>query len=138
MSSASSEQDLIYAKDLTRDDVRALERFLNTEIGRVSDNVGETGETAFAVNALIILISSSAGVLDFLLEVEHPSEWQKAMIVHEWQRLRGIAHPFNHCDGYDHQRWWNRIDRYDQSEPVVSQHYLAQGTSQHTIEPDQR
>lgn len=127
MTSASSERKLAFAQDITRDDVRALEGFLHTQLGRVSEEVGETGETAFAMHALVILVSDSAGLLHMLLKVEQPDWWQKAMIVREWQRLRLIAHPYNHCDGFDHELWWHRIDRYDADDTFITQRRLATG-----------
>ncbi|MDI2129134.1 transposase [Yinghuangia seranimata] len=127
MTSTSSERKLVFAQDITREDVRVLEEFLHTQLGRVSDRVGESGETAFAINALVSLVADSAGLLHMLLKVKQPDWWQKAMIVSEWQRLRLIAHPYNHCDGFDHERWWRRIDRYDADDTFITQRRLATG-----------
>ncbi|MFF0107715.1 hypothetical protein [Streptomyces hirsutus] len=104
MTNPSPERTLIYAVDLTPEDVRALETFLNAQLGRVSEEVGEAGETSFAMRSLLILVGDSAGFLRQLLTVERPEPWQRAAIVREWQRLRSTAHDFNHCDGYDYDR----------------------------------
>lgn len=61
MTDPPPERTLIYAADLTAEDVRALETFLNAQLGRVSEGVGETGETFFAMRSLLILVSDSAG-----------------------------------------------------------------------------
>ncbi|MEU3981273.1 hypothetical protein AB0F77_14310 [Streptomyces sp. NPDC026672] len=46
MTNSPPERTLIYAVDLTPENVRALETFLNAQLGRVSEDVGETGETS--------------------------------------------------------------------------------------------
>ncbi|MET7843724.1 hypothetical protein ABZT45_35010 [Streptomyces sp. NPDC005356] len=66
--------------------------------------MGETGESSFAIRSLLILVSDWAGFLHALLRLERPDSWQRAAIVREWQPLRGTAHPFNHCDGFDRDR----------------------------------
>ncbi|MDI2127716.1 hypothetical protein [Yinghuangia seranimata] len=121
MPNPSPERTLTYARDVTREDVRALDTFLYRQLERVSDQVGETGETAFAMRALISLVSNSAAFLDALVQVEQPEAWQQRMIVTEWQRLRGTAKDFNHCDGYDQDRWWNEIRHYDAAEEAAEQ-----------------
>ncbi|GGV71538.1 hypothetical protein GCM10010294_31020 [Streptomyces griseoloalbus] len=113
MTGPKSERTLTYAAELTREDIIALETFLNTQLGRVYEAVGRTGETSFAMQSLLILVSDSAGFLHTLLRLERPDPWQRAAIVREWQRLRSTAHPFNHCDGFDHDRWWNEVRHYD-------------------------
>ncbi|QJT02440.1 hypothetical protein G9272_20680 [Streptomyces asoensis] len=112
---------LIYAVDLTTENVRALETFLNAQLGRVSEEVGETGETAFAMRSLLILVSDSAGFLYQLVAVERPEPWQQAAIVREWQRLRSTALDFNHCHGYDYDRWWKQIRHYDAADEGAEQ-----------------
>ncbi|MEU5438945.1 hypothetical protein AB0G73_37225 [Streptomyces sp. NPDC020719] len=128
MTNPLSERTLIYAADLTPEDVRALETFLNVQLGRVHEEVGETGDTSFAMRSLSILVSDSVGCLHKLLTVEQPETWQQAAIVREWQRLRSTAHPFNHCDGYDH-RWWKQVRHYDAADAAAEQerirHYAA-------------
>ncbi|MFD9288337.1 hypothetical protein ACFWBV_08495 [Streptomyces sp. NPDC060030] len=121
MTSPQAESTLTYAADLTREDVTALETFLNAQLGRVSEVVGETGETSFAMQSLLILVSDSAGFLDVLLRLEQPDLWQRAAIVREWQRLRSTAHPFNHCEGFDHDRWWNQVRHYDATDERAEQ-----------------
>ncbi|MFD9484161.1 hypothetical protein [Streptomyces sp. NPDC059991] len=121
MTSPQSERTLSYAGDLTREDVIALEAFLNTHLGRVYEDGGETGETSFAIRSLLILVSDSAGFLHTLLRLERPDPWQRAGIVREWQRLRSTAHPFNNCDGFDHDRWWNQVRHYCASEESAEQ-----------------
>jgi hypothetical protein len=101
MTTPPFEHALTYAEDLRPEDVRALEAFLNVQLGRVYEEVGETGETSFAMRSLLILVCDSAGLLYTLLAVERPERWQRAAIVREWQRLRSTAHEFNHCDGDD-------------------------------------
>ena len=131
MTSPQPECTLTYAADLTSEDVRALETFLNTQLGRVCEEVGETGEASFAMRSLLILISDSAGFLHTLLRLEQPDPWQRAAIVREWQRLRSTAHPFNHCDGFDHDRWWNQVRHYDATDESAEQERirrLAGGT----------
>lgn len=103
-----SKRTLVYAEDLRPEDVHALETFLNVQLGRVYEEVCETGETSFAMRSLLILVCDSAGLLHTLLAVERPETWQRAAIVREWQRLRSTAHEFNHCEGYDHDRWRTR------------------------------
>lgn len=90
-----------------------METFLNTQLGRVYEVVGETGETSFAMQSLLILVSDSAGFLHGLLRLEQPDSWQRAAIVREWQRLRSTAHPFNHCEEFNYDRWWNQVQHYD-------------------------
>lgn len=121
MTSSQSERALAYAADLTHEDVRALETFINTQLNRVCEEVGETGETSFAMRSLLILVSDSAGFLHALLRLERPDPWQRAAIVREWQRLRGTAHSFNHCDGFDHDRWWNQVRHYDATDEGAEQ-----------------
>jgi hypothetical protein len=121
VTSPQSERTLTYAAYVTREDVRALETFLNTQLGRVSEEVGETGETSFAIRSLFILVSDSAGFLHALLRLERPDPWQRAAIVREWQRLRSTAHPFNHCDGFDRDRWWKQVRHYDATDEGAEQ-----------------
>ncbi|MFJ2175913.1 hypothetical protein ACIOHE_23850 [Streptomyces sp. NPDC087851] len=121
MTSPQPERTLTYAAELTREDVRAVETFLNTQLGRVHEEVGETGETSFAMRSLFILVSDSAGFLHTLLRLERPERWQRAAIVREWQRLRSTAHPFNHCEGFDHDRWWKQVRHYDVSDERAEQ-----------------
>lgn len=85
----------------------------------MSEGVGETGETFFAMRSLLILVSDSAGFLHQLLTVERPEPWQRAAIVREWQRLRSTALDFNHCDGYDYDRWWKQIRHYDAADEAA-------------------
>ncbi|MGW6454383.1 hypothetical protein ACWF94_00390 [Streptomyces sp. NPDC055078] len=132
MTGSESERTLTYAADLTRDDVIALEAFLNTQLGRVYEVVGKTGETSFAMQSLLILVSDSAGFLHTLLRLGRPDPWQRAAIVREWQRLRSTAHPFNHCDGFDHDRWWNQVRHYDATDERAEQkriHRLVDGVA---------
>ncbi|MFC9854507.1 hypothetical protein ACIGW5_06490 [Streptomyces prasinus] len=121
MTGPESERTLTYAADLTCEDAVALETFLNTELGRVYEVVGETGETSFAMQSLLILVSDSAGFLHTLLRLEQPDSWQRTAIVREWQRLRSTAHPFNHCDGFDHDRWWHQVRHYDATDERAEQ-----------------
>ncbi len=121
MTTPPSERTLIYAEDLKPEDVRALETFLNVQLGRVYEEVGEAGETSFAMRALLRLVCDSAGLLYTLLTVEQPERWQRAAIVREWQRLRSTAHEFNHCEGYDHDRWWNQVRHFDTSDETAEQ-----------------
>ncbi|MGW5343509.1 hypothetical protein [Streptomyces sp. NPDC004050] len=121
MTTPPSEHPLIYAEDLRPEDVRALETFLNVQLGRVYKEVGETGETSFAMRSLLILVCDSAELLYTLLAVERPRMWQRAAIVREWQRLRSTAHEFNHCEGYDHDRWWNQVRHFDASDETSEQ-----------------
>ncbi|MER6678660.1 hypothetical protein [Streptomyces sp. NPDC000983] len=121
MTTPPSERTLIYAEDLRPGDVHALETFLNVQLGRVYEEVGETGETSFAMRSLLILVCDSAGLLHTLLAVERPETWQRAAIVREWQRLRSTAHEFNHCEGYDHDRWWNQVRHFDASDETNEQ-----------------
>ncbi|MGW4894018.1 hypothetical protein ACWEQL_17370 [Kitasatospora sp. NPDC004240] len=37
----------------------------------------------------------------------------------EWRRLRGTALDFNHCEGFDHARWWNPIEHFDASDETT-------------------
>ncbi|MCL7380355.1 hypothetical protein [Streptomyces sp. 35G-GA-8] len=113
MTSPQSEPTLAYAADLTHEDVIALTTFLNVQLGRVYKEVGATGETSFAMQSLLILVSDSAAFLHTLLRLEQPEPWQRAAIVREWQRLRSTARSFNHRDGFDHDRWWNQVRHYD-------------------------
>lgn len=121
MTRPQSERTLLYAVDLTREDVNALEVFLNTQLGRVYEEVGETGETSFAMRSLLVLVSDSAGFLHVLLRLERPDLGQRAAIVREWQRLRSTAHRFNHCDGFDHDRWWKEVRHYDAADESAEQ-----------------
>lgn len=125
MTGPESESTLAYAADLTREDVTVLEAFLNTQLGRVYELVGETGETSFAMQSLLILVSDSAGFLHALLRLEQPDSWQRAAIVREWQRLRSTAHPFNHCEGFDHDRWWNQVRHYDATDERAEQERIS-------------
>ncbi|MFF4922419.1 hypothetical protein ACFY4B_17710 [Kitasatospora sp. NPDC001261] len=95
--------------------------FLNIQLGRVYEEVGETGEMSFAMRSLLRLVCDSAGLLYTLLAVERPERWQRATIVREWQRLRSTAHEFNHCKGYDHDRWWNQVRHFDASDETAEQ-----------------
>ncbi|MEU0964195.1 hypothetical protein ABZ357_01670 [Streptomyces sp. NPDC005917] len=121
MTNPPPEHTLTYAVDLTPENVRALEAFLNAQLGRVSEEVGETGETSFAMRSLLILVCDSAGFLHQLLTVERPEPWQRTAIVREWQRLRSTAFDFNHCDGYDYERWWKQIRHYDAADEAAEQ-----------------
>ncbi|CAL9636429.1 hypothetical protein SUDANB120_06219 (plasmid) [Streptomyces sp. enrichment culture] len=121
MTTPPSERTLTYAEDLRPEDVRALETFLNVQLGRVYEEVGKTGEASFAMRSLLILVCDSAGLLYTLLAVERPQAWQRAAIVREWQRLRSTAHEFNHCEGYDHDRWWNQVRHFDASDEAAEQ-----------------
>ncbi|WP_432180552.1 hypothetical protein [Streptomyces sp. NBC_00063] len=85
--------------------------------------MGETGETSFAIRSLLILVSDSAGFLHALLRLERPDPWQRAAIVREWQRLRSTAHPFNHCDGFDCDRWWNQVRHYEATDERAEQEW---------------
>ncbi|MFD4033284.1 hypothetical protein ACFWVP_22915 [Streptomyces sp. NPDC058637] len=116
MTGPQSDRTLTYAAHLTREDVSALETFLITQLVRVHEEVGETGEASFAMQSLLSLFSDSAGFLHALLRLKQPDEWQRAAIVREWQRLRGAAHPFNHRAGFDHDRWWKQVHHYDASD----------------------
>ncbi|MFE5588364.1 hypothetical protein [Kitasatospora sp. NPDC056531] len=116
-----SERTLTFAEDLRSEDVRALETFLNVQLGRVYEEVGETGETSFAMRSLLRLVCDSAGLLYTLLAVDRPERWQRAAIVREWQRLRSTAHEFNHREGYDHDRWWNQVRHFDASDESAEQ-----------------
>lgn len=78
MTTPPSERTLTYAEDLRPEDVRALETFLNVQLGRVHEEVGETGETSFAMRSLLHLVCDSAGLLHTLLAVERPERWQRA------------------------------------------------------------
>ncbi|GAA2463376.1 hypothetical protein [Streptomyces lavendulocolor] len=124
MTKPPSERTLTYAEDLRPEDVRALEMFLNVQLGRVHKEVGETGEMSFAIRSLLILVCDSAGLLYTLLAVERPQTWQRAAIVREWQRLRSTAHEFNHCEGYDHDRWWNQVRHFDASDETAEQYRI--------------
>lgn len=73
------------------------------------------------MRSLLTLVCDSAGLLHTLLAVERPKTWQRAAIVREWQRLRSTAHEFNHCEGYEHDRWWNRVRRFDASDETNEQ-----------------
>ncbi|MGC9378098.1 hypothetical protein [Streptomyces sp. MH13] len=73
------------------------------------------------MRSLLILVSDSAGFLHQLLTVERPEPWQRAAIVREWQRLRSAALDFNHCDGYDYDRWWKQIRHYDAADEAAEQ-----------------
>lgn len=106
-------QAFTYAEEITPEDVRSLEAFLYEQWDRVYEEVGETGETSFAMRSLLRLISDSAGHLHALVTVEHLDAWQQAAVVREWQRLRSTAHEFNHRDGYDHGRWWHQVRHFD-------------------------
>ncbi|GAA3791957.1 hypothetical protein ACFS5L_06750 [Streptomyces phyllanthi] len=121
MTTQPSERTLTYAEDLRPEDVRALETFLNAQLGRVYEEVGETGETSFAMRSLLRLVCDSAGLLHELLVVERPERWQRATIVREWQRLRSTAHEFNHCEGYVHGRWWNQVRHFNASDETAEQ-----------------
>jgi hypothetical protein len=121
MTNSPFECTLTYAEELTPEDIRALEAFLNAQLGRVYEKVGETGEISFAMRALLILVSDSAGLLDTLITVERPDKWQRVMIVREWQRLRSTAKDFNHCEGYDHGRWWNQVQHFDAADEAAEQ-----------------
>ncbi len=121
MTNPPSERTLTYAEDIRPEDVRALETFLNVRLGRVYEEVGEAGETSFAMRSLLILVCDSAGLLYTLLAVERPQTWQRAAIVREWQRLRSTAREFNHCEGYDHDRWWNQVRHFDASGETAEQ-----------------
>ncbi|MFH9663413.1 hypothetical protein ACH4NF_34670 [Streptomyces sp. NPDC017248] len=121
MTTPPSERTLTYAEDLRPEDVRALEAFLNIQLGRVYEEVGETGEMSFAMRSLLILVCDSAGLLYTLLAVERPERWQRAAIVREWQRLRSTAREFNHREGYDHERWWNQVRHFDASDETAEQ-----------------
>ncbi|MFF1969304.1 hypothetical protein ACFVW5_37870 [Streptomyces sp. NPDC058232] len=112
---------LTYAEEITPEDIRALEAFLYVQWDRVYEEVGQTGETAFAMRSLLRLISDSAGFLHTLITVERPDAWQRAAIVREWQRLRSTAHEFNHCDGYDHGRWWHQVQHFDARDEASEQ-----------------
>ncbi|MEU3774201.1 hypothetical protein AB0F11_13525 [Streptomyces sp. NPDC032472] len=140
MMNPPSERTLNYAADLTREDVCALEAFLNAQLARMYEEVGETGETSFAMGSLLILVSDSAGLLDVLLRVEGPEPWQRAAIVREWQRLRSTAHAFNHCDGYDHDRWWKQVPHYDTDDETAEQERIRRfaddGPSTETTDED--
>lgn len=107
MTNSPFDRTLTYAEGLRPEGVGALETFLNIQLGRVYEEVGETGETSFAMRSLLRLVCDSAGLLLTLLAMERPETWQRAAIVREWQRLRSTAHEFNHCEGFDHDRWWN-------------------------------
>ncbi|MGW4894017.1 hypothetical protein ACWEQL_17365 [Kitasatospora sp. NPDC004240] len=72
MTTPPPERTFTYAEDLGPEDVRALETFLNVQLGRVYDEVGRTGETSFAMRSLLRLVSDSAGHLYALLTVERP------------------------------------------------------------------
>ncbi|MBC6465624.1 hypothetical protein HKK74_08965 [Actinomadura alba] len=120
------ERTITYAEDLTPEDIRGLETFLNVQLGQVYEEVGETGEISFAMRALLRLVSDSAGLLDTLLRVERPDTWQRAMIVREWQRLRSTASDFNHCDGYDHGRWWYQVRHFDAADEAAEQEQIRQ------------
>lgn len=113
------EHPLVYAVDLTREDIHAMEAFLNDQLGRVYEEVGETGEISFAIRSLIILVSNSAGFLDVLLRVGCPEPWQRDAIVREWGQLRAVAHDFNHCVGYNHDRWWDQVPHYDSADEIA-------------------
>ncbi|MFI6857304.1 hypothetical protein [Streptomyces sp. NPDC050416] len=121
MTNPSSTHGFLYAEDLTHEDVTALETFLNTHLGRVYDEVGPTGEISFAMRSLLILVSDSAGFLHSLLRVKQPEAWQRAAIVREWQRLRSTAADFNHCDGYDHDRWSDQVRHYNPADEAAEQ-----------------
>ncbi|AGJ59516.1 MULTISPECIES: hypothetical protein [Streptomyces] len=128
MTNPPSERTLIYAEDLRPEDVRGLETFLNVQLGRVYEEVGETGEASFAMRSLLRLVCDSAGLLYTLLAVERPETWQRAAIVREWQRLRSTAHEFNHCEGYDHDRWWNQVRHFDGSDETAEQDRIRRFT----------
>jgi hypothetical protein len=121
MTNPSPERGLVFAEDLTNEDVTALETFLNTHLGRVCAEAGPTGEPSFALRSLLILVSDSAGFLHSLLKVEQPDAWQRAAIVREWQRLRSTAKDFNHCDGYDHDRWWDQVRHFSAADEAAEQ-----------------
>jgi hypothetical protein len=121
MTTPPSQHALTHAEDLGPEDVRALEAFLDVQLGRVYEEVGETGETSFAMRSLLILVCDSAELLYTLLAVERPESWQRAAIVREWQRLRSTAYEFNHCEGYDHERWCSQVRHFDASEETVEQ-----------------
>ncbi|WP_438303563.1 hypothetical protein ACSHXN_21845 [Streptomyces sp. HUAS TT11] len=130
MSNLPHECRLTFAENLTPDDVHELEAFLMVHLGRVHDEVGSSGEISFALRALLILISDSAGTLTALLGLENPDAWQRSMIVGEWRRLRGTAMDFNHCDGYNHALWWNPIRHCNAADEADEQGRIrrAQGT----------
>lgn len=125
MTNSPFERTLTYAEELTSEDIRALEAFLNAQLGRVYEEVGETGEISFAMRALLILVSDSTGLLCTLLRVERPDKWQRAMIVREWQRLRSTAKDFNHCEGYDYGRWWNQVQHFDAADEAAEQERIG-------------
>ncbi|MFF7048472.1 hypothetical protein ACFY94_08935 [Streptomyces griseorubiginosus] len=136
MTTPPPEGTLAYAVDLTPENVRALEAFLNAQLGRVSAEVGETGETSFAMRSLLILVSDSAGFLHQLLKLERSEPWQRAAIVREWQRLRSTAADFNHCDGYDHGRWWKQIRHYDAADEAAEQERISHFATLHPWSDD--
>ncbi|MGW2352789.1 hypothetical protein [Actinacidiphila glaucinigra] len=121
-----SERALTYAEEVTLEDVSALETFLYVQLKRVCEEVGETGETSFAMRSLLILISDSAGFLRTLITVERPEMWQRAAIVREWQRLRSAAHDFNHCEGYDHDRWWRQLRHFNARDEATERDRIRQ------------
>ncbi|MFB7754670.1 hypothetical protein ACFC18_34495 [Streptomyces sp. NPDC056121] len=128
MMSPQSDRTLTYAAHVTREDVRALEMFLNTQLDRVSEEVGETGETSLAMRSLLILVSDSVGLLQALLRLGRRDPWPRAAIVREWQRRHSTAHPFNHCDGFDRDPWWKQVRHYEATDERAEQersHRLA-------------
>ncbi|MFD7972850.1 hypothetical protein [Streptomyces clavifer] len=106
---------LRYAEQLTYENVRDLETFCYQQLERLHEQVGATGELTFALEALSIYVSNSVGLLEHLLKTDPAgrADWQKAAIVREWQQLRATAHPFNHRDGFDWDRWWTNLEHYD-------------------------
>ncbi|MFJ1774960.1 hypothetical protein ACIOFQ_32745 [[Kitasatospora] papulosa] len=106
---------LRFAEQLTYENVRDLEAFCYQQLERLHGQAGETGELSFAMGALSRYVSTSAGMLEHLLKTDPAArtQWQKAAILREWQQLRATAHPFNHRDGFDWDRWWTHLEHYD-------------------------
>ncbi|WP_406387304.1 hypothetical protein [Streptomyces sp. NBC_00887] len=45
----------------------------------------------------------------------------------EWQQLRPLAHPFNHSDGFDWDRWWTHLEHHDAAGEAVFRARIAAG-----------
>ncbi|MEU2489611.1 hypothetical protein ACN6K8_001551 [[Kitasatospora] papulosa] len=127
---------LRYAEQLTYENVRDLEAFCYQQLERLHGQVGETGELSFAMGALSRYVSNSAGLLEHLLKTDPADrvDWQKAAIVREWQQLRATAHPFNHRDGFDWDRWWTHLEHHDAADEAAFRGRIA-ATDEEAIRP---
>ncbi|MER5556715.1 hypothetical protein ABT001_34550 [Streptomyces sp. NPDC002793] len=79
---------LRYAEQLTYENVRDLETFCYQQLERLHEQVGETGELSFALEALSIYVSTSAGMLEHLLKTD-------PAVRTDWHR------------------WWTHLEHHD-------------------------